>query len=162
VTSIDLFTWYDNYYIKDIEKEELMTDYVKLTGMAYWARLQSPDTKYLPPKFKVCLYLNDDNMKAFRATGMGLRPKTDDKGTFITLTRPVTKMFGGKEQEFGPPEVLDSSNKPFDGYVGNGSHIECTVAVYNTPLGKGHRLQRVKVLDLVEYVPATDAIPFSS
>ena len=140
----------------------MATTYKKLQGIAYWAKLQSPDTKFEPHKYKICLYLNDDNMAAFKASGMGLHPKTDDKGTFITLSRPLSKEFAGKTEVFGPPEVIAPDGTAFEGLIGNGSHVECTVVVYDTSKGKGHRLQRVKILDLVEYIPVTDAIPFAS
>lgn len=83
-------------------------------------------------------------------------------------------MIKGTTNEFGGPKIVDKDDSVMveyikgedgnGGYVwvrkgtptliGNGSEVEVTVAVYDTQMGKGQRLESVKVLDLIEYSPA--------
>jgi hypothetical protein len=54
---------------------------------------------------------------------------------------------------FGPPTVIDKDKNPVTALVGNGSKVTAKVAVYDTRMGKGHRLETVRVDELVEFVP---------
>jgi hypothetical protein len=85
---------------------------------------------------------------------MGVHWKTDKEGNeFIRLRRPVQKQIKGEMVEFDPPKVVDADGNdiPDDVLIGNGSEAVVNVAVYDAGRYKGHRLQAVKITNLVEY-----------
>lgn len=63
---------------------------------------------------------------------------------------------GGAVLDFasGPPKVVDDMGQPWDfatmGSIGNGSEVEVTFCVYPTAYSPGTRLEKVKVLNLVD------------
>lgn len=130
----------------------MTTQYIDVKGTTMWAKVVNPDTKYVPHKYKVPLILSQPELKKVKDSGITLRPKKTEDGVLVTFTRPVSKNIKGVETEFGPPEVL-MDGKPYDGFIGNGSEVTLNVSVYDTPLGKGHRLNKVIVHKLVEYNP---------
>lgn len=71
----------------------------------------------------------------------------------VKLKRPHLKIgAGGKVLDWagGQPKVVDAHDKPWDfetdGFIGNGSDVEVTVAVYTTKFSPGTRLEKVKVI----------------
>ena len=103
-------------------------------------------------------------------------------GEFYTFRRSCEKEFNDGKTFFCPPEVLDKDGKKLVTYqdskgetaytfkageevsqigdeilIGNGSLVEIDVLVFETKrFGKGHRLNSIKILDLIEYVPDED------
>lgn len=122
------------------------SQYVKFTGKCEWAQLQKPDPKY--DNYKITVYLDGANLDKFKKTGLQLEPKTTEQGVCVTFRRPSKKLIKSELVEFGPPKLSGDEGK----LVGNGSTVEVDVVVYDTIKGKGHRLEAVKVLNLVEYV----------
>jgi hypothetical protein len=57
--------------------------------------------------------------------------------------------------EWNPPK-LTLNGEPFDDLVGNMSKGEVIISVYDTDMGKGHRLESVNVTDLVRYERPSD------
>jgi len=129
----------------------MSTKYVYLRGKTKWAMVRKPDEKY--GNYKLNLYLNDASQKAFDDSGLQLEPKTDEDGKYYVFRRPHEKMIKKEIVEFGPPKVFNADNTEFDGLVGNGSEITVKVSVYDTMKGKGHRLESLRVEELVEYNP---------
>lgn len=127
---------------------------VYLRGIAKWAKLTTPD-----PKFKVYtldLYPDDPSWELYHQTDLELKEREDDEGgKFIKIRRPVEKLIKGEIVTFGPPKTLvpdgDGVAELGDKLVGNGSRVVAKVVVYDTPKGKGHRLETVLVEELVEY-----------
>jgi hypothetical protein len=125
-----------------------------IKGTAYWASIQTPNTKFEPVwSIDVC-QLDDSAKEILKADGLGdkIKNKADDRGDFITVKQKVT---GAKGQEFEAPRVVDANKRPFMELVGNGS----TVAVQYRPreweyagkAGIAADLKAVQVLDHVAY-----------
>lgn len=127
------------------------------TGTCKWAKVYVPDDRFPPPRYRVPLCLDADSRGRYNALGLQMRPKIDSEGDeLITFTRPVSRTFAGQERHFGPPKVIDSSGSLVrDQLIGNGSNVTLEVTVYdyvfNGRSGKGHRLETVKINNLVEY-----------
>jgi hypothetical protein len=104
--------------------------------------------------------------------------KSGVSGKYFQLVRQSFKMIKGAIVNFTGPVIEDKDGKTIVDYVnsegrrvysydnkdkanitrrgspillGNGTTVEITVAVYDTFKGKGHRLEAIRVLDLVEY-----------
>ena len=82
----------------------------------------------------------------------------------VKLSRPhVKRGAGGKVLEWagGPPKVVDVNDEPWDfdtdGFIGNGSDVEVTVAVYTTAFSPGTRLEKIKVITNVPIEPVVGA-----
>lgn len=126
---------------------------VYLTGIVKWAKVHKPDEKY--QNFSLNLYPDKDTWAVFAESGIGVTPKEDDDGKFITLRRPVQKVIKGELVKFGPPAVFDKDKKDITDLIGNGSRVTVKVAVFDTIKGKGHRMEAVRVDDLVKYSGGT-------
>jgi hypothetical protein len=127
----------------------MATAYYYLTGKAKWARLFTPDEKY--KNYKVDLLLDAESKKKFIESGMTMVPKMAEEGEYITFRRPEAKLIKNELVKFEAPPVLDTDGKPVDKLIGNGSDITIKVVVYDTVKGKGHRLEAVRVNELIEY-----------
>lgn len=152
----------------------MATSYINLVGKCSWAKVHKPDTKY--NNYAINLHLDKQSMEIFKNSGLQLQVKNDPVlGPFIALRRPVSKLIKGQLQEYGPPKVeeyYDNQYHPSTKLIGNGSIVQCNVAVYDTVKGKGHTLASVVILKLVEYTGGrgaplaydgdkdTDVIPF--
>lgn len=135
----------------------MATNYINLKGKLKWTQnIQNAD-EYGGNKFwKVTMYdLDEESMKAFKASGIRIRPKEDKDGdTLYTFRRPCSKQIKGEMIEFDPPAYVDNEGNPVTVRVANGSEATVNLAVYDAgAMGKGHRLQGVKVTKLIEYVP---------
>lgn len=131
----------------------MATNFIYLSGKAKWAKVRTPDEKY--DNYTIDLYPSKESWGEFKASGMEVRPKKSEDGEFITLRRPNTKLIKGEVVTFGPPKVLNPDETTFEGLIGNGSTVTLKVAVYDTMKGKGHRLEAVRVDDLVVYEGAS-------
>lgn len=127
----------------------MATKFYKFTGKCKWAKVYpgQEDEKY--GHFGINFY--PANVEEFKATGVQLKPRQDDDGTFFVLRRQPVKLIKGKLAELGAPVVLDSGNNAFNQPIGNGSTVTVEIAVYDTQKGKGHRLEKVRVDELVVY-----------
>ena len=149
-----------------------MTKTYFFSGKCKWARLNIPDEKY--KRYKINVYLDEASKKKFAESGSMLEWRRDEDGEFITFGRPESKLMRGEIVKFGPPEIVDSNGVALEEYVGNGSDVTVKVSIYDytfgKKVGKGTRLEAVRVNNLVPYVkqdksgaPATDkvqAVPF--
>lgn len=120
---------------------------IYLSGIAKWAKLQKPDEKF--DFYGLDLYLDDASIEKFDKSGLQLTKKTNEDGIFITLKRKPAALIKGELVKFGAPQVLTADNAAFAGIVGNGSEVTCKVNVYDTAKGKGHRLEAVRVDNLI-------------
>ena len=126
-------------------------------GKAVYPMLFKPDNYGGAERWKIGVALDDDSLLLFKNTG--LRLKVGELGGFdnvVTFRRPTQKTFNGEVVEFDPPKV---EGVPEGAAVGNGSEVEVVVTVYDTRMGKGHRLESVKVTKLVEYEGKTEQRP---
>lgn len=142
---------------------------VRLRGISYWARLyEGQEDEYNDKVFtKITVELDNESWEKYNKSRMKLRPRPvtsdDDAPDGITFRREVegkmVKSRTGKDKELGGgyPKVVDKNGDEMtsDQLIGNGSLVEVKVSVYDIPSRKlvGHRLEEVKVLELVPYEP---------
>ena len=133
----------------------MATSEIYLSGMCKWAKVHTPQNKYesTDKEWSINLYLDEVSKKAFDMSGLQLKKKEDEEGTFITLRRDVTKVINGDTLTFMKPAVLDGEGQPVTDMIGNGSEVTCKVDVFNTAKGMGHRLQAVRIDELEPYEP---------
>lgn len=97
------------------------------------------------------LELEQDQLNVVSESGSRLKPRVGEGGISIKFRRkhlhPSIPALGGA------PKVVDKDDQPWNPEVliGNGSTLEVFFTVYDTKMGKGTRLEGVRVLDLVEY-----------
>jgi len=137
----------------------MATKTVYLSGTCKWAKLAKPDEKY--NRYAINLYMDTKSEDVFKKSGMQNEVKKDKDGlAFISLGRPLEKLMKGEVVKFGPPVVLNVSNDPYPEddlpLIGNGSEVTCKVSVYDTMKGKGHRLEAVRIDNLVVYEGSED------
>ena len=142
----------------------MATKYLNLRGKLNWTNKLKDTDEYGGQTFwKVSLYdMDEESFAAFTSSGCRVKPKDDEGEQVYTFRRPTHKMIKGENVEFEPPLVVDAEGTPFDGSIGHGSEGIVNIAVYDTQMGKGHRLQGVKVVDLVEFVPDADSAGFAT
>ena len=133
----------------------MATKYIKFTGPCKWAKTRKPDEKY--NVYSINVYLDEATKDLYLKSGIQGKIKSDDDGEFVSFRRPVSKIIKGDLVQLGAPKVYTKDKKEAqDTMIGNGSLVECDVAVYDTIKGKGHTLQGVRILDLVEYAKPQD------
>lgn len=149
------------------------TAYLKFKGKVAWAKVYDPDDYEGEKQFKINFY--PDSIQALRDKGIQQKVKEDDggksgvSGEVMTFRRPVEKEFTrGEITKLLPPTIYDKDGKKIVWYkrtddgeierygepvlIGNGSYCELTLEVYPAGrMGKGARLNSVKIIDLIEY-----------
>lgn len=159
-----------------------MTTYITLKGRARWAQVYEPEEFMGDIRWKISIIPFDDaEMEKFKKSGLQQVPKEDAEGNFVITFRRSYKKAFPKDDEvtyFNPPEIRgavqvkyvnaetgevvrsfkksDKLNIEAQGEkvnIGNDSVVLVNLAVYEASKGKGHRLEQVTVLDLVEYNP---------
>jgi len=158
-----------------MEGQQMATRKIKLTGIAEWAKVfaENRDMLGFEEAYVGCdgactinLILDEANMALLKASKSMKRGKPDPEGRG-TMVNIIRKFNTGYAWQGGPPEVVKADGKPWDydidGTIGNGSTVEVIVTVYDTKMKSivGTRLDKVKVLKLIEYVPDDD-IPITS
>lgn len=123
-------------------------------GIAYWASVTTPNTKY-EPVYTVDLVVSDDVANDFEARGFKTKEITmNDEvvGKAITFKRKVNGPNGMVRQS---PKLLDANKVPIDELVGNGSKVRVQYSEWETSNKygdfKGLDFQAMQVLDLVQY-----------
>ena len=132
----------------------------KMTGTAMWAKVfphnkdKNEDFHGVGGAYVLDLIVDQQGEQEFKATGARTQPKVTDEGVAIKFKRKHTHHiadFGGA------PQVVDADGNDWDGtLIGNGSTVEVAYTVYDTKMGKGCRLEGVRVIDLVELPPLED------
>ena len=159
----------------------MATRRVKLTGIGEWAKVFAGNRDMLgydgayrefDGACTIDVILDEDNMAALKASRSIKKGKPDPQGRGH-LVRFIRKFNTGKDWDSGAPVVVKADDTPWDydvdGTIGNGSIVEVLLSVYDTskPNIVGTRLDKVKVLEHVEYVrdegdsppPSTDSKP---
>ena len=124
------------------------------TGKANWAKLTKADEKY--GYWGLDLVLDKDEWAKFKESGLQLKVnKTKEDEEYVSFRRPVQKVIKDELVDFDPPILVDQDNNIMENRpdVGNGSTVTCKVLVYDTTRGKGHRLEGVRIDNLVEFTP---------
>jgi len=149
---------------------------VKLTGISQWAKVFSQNrdmTGFKPTpdaigSYEDCngactidLIMDDDNYKILQAS-KSMKVGTDDdegRGKKVTFVR---KFDTGYDWSSGAPLVVKSDGGIWDfdvdGNIGNGSTVEVYLTVYDIKKygNTGTRLEKVRVIDHVEYIQPQD------
>jgi len=128
----------------------MATQFIQLSGKAKWAKVKPSQLDEQYNNWSICLYLNRDSMDKYMKSGLRLNFKEDEDGKYLTLRRPAEKRFGNDVVEFDPPGVW-KDGQAYTGTIGNGSQVTCKIEVYDTSRGKGHRLDGVRIDELVEF-----------
>lgn len=143
----------------------MATEIHYFTGKAKWAKVHEPDEKY--NNYQICLYMDEDSRARYDKSGLRLKDREDEDGEYIQFRRNHEGYYKGEEAHvFGPPTVLNEDGETITDLVGNGSDVTVKVEIYDTKMGRGHRMEAVRVNELVEYngaptvVAAEDEVPF--
>lgn len=128
-----------------------------IEGTAQWAKLfehnkdDNVDFHGEGGAYTVDVLIDKENMDKFTESGSRVKPKLGEDGISIRFKRkhnhPTIPELGG------PPKVVDAEGNDWDPEVaiGNDSKVRVAFSVYETRMGKGTRLNAVRVLELVEY-----------
>jgi hypothetical protein len=135
----------------------MATEIFYFKGKAKWAKVYRPDDEF--DNYKINVYLDKASKKLFTEAGTQLTPKSDEDGEYVTFRRDHSKMIKNELVVFGKPQVVDHDGLAFTNTIGNGSEVVVKVAVYDGRKGKGHRLEGVQVVNLVEYAGSGDSRP---
>lgn len=133
------------------------------SGKALFPHLSSPDTKFDKAGiWHVGLILDDESKAAYAASGIQVTPKPvkrDDPNSplYVRFSRKTQQIMKNELVKFAAPEVVDANNQPLSALVGNDSKLTVKVSVFDTMRGKGHRLDKVRVDELIEYKPEPKA-----
>ena len=112
--------------------------------------------------WKLSFYVDKATKKAIKDTGSKAQAKDDDgdrsgvEGEYFTFRRNTEMKKRGKTVKLEAPQVFSPEGDLYEEYpqgLGNGSTCEIEIEVYDAgKFGKGTRLNKVKILDIVEYV----------
>lgn len=135
----------------------MATEYYNIVGKCAWAKnLFVPDVSKYGKKWSLDVYPDPDGLEVYKETGMQLKPIKKpyfDGEVGYKFRRDVEKRINGEMQQFDPPTVKnkDGTDWPDNVSIGNGTVVEANIAVYDTVMGKGHRLMGVTILEHVPY-----------
>lgn len=147
----------------------MATRKVKLTGLSYWAKVfeDNRDLTGFEDALKdvggqTCIDVDLDateiaKLRKSKSMKKGTESPDNDGLTRVRFTRKWEDTYAG-----GAPKVVKADGTVWDfdedGAIGNGSKVEVVLSVYDTSRKSivGTRLEKVKVLELVEYNPSED------
>ncbi len=142
----------------------MATNTLYFTGKCQWAKLAKPDTKFDPAGvYAIDVFLDKDNLKKFNDSKMQLKLRHNETSDepYVTFKRPDKQMIKGEIVERGRPKIVDRDDNelPGDTIIGNGSTVTVKITTYDGAKGKGHRLEGVRIVDLVEFDKGNEDIP---
>ncbi len=120
-------------------------------GPVKWAKVYTHNhDEYGGVEFaSIDVYMDEENLERFQSSGSQLKLREDEEGAFVKFRRnienPINPDWGGV------PQVIDTEGDSFMELIGNGSVCTIKVTVYDTKMGKGTRLETVRVDEHVEY-----------
>ena len=118
-------------------------------GLAYWASVTTPNTKF-EPVYSVNLLVDDDIAKEFAKKGHKI--KQMNEGPSIVIKRKVTDKKGNTRPV---PKLVDANKQPITELIGNGSKVKVQYHEWETSNQygdfKGLDFQAMQVIDLVPY-----------
>ena len=138
-----------------------------LTGIGEWAKVfeDNRDMKGFEGAWEefngactIDMILDDENMQILR-NSKSMKKGTPDPEGRGTKVRLIRKFETGRDWDSGAPVVTKSDGSKWnyeeDGTIGNGSTVQVTLSVYDTSRKGivGTRLDRIKVINHVEYQP---------
>ena len=145
----------------------MATRKVVLTGIGEWAKVfeDNRDMKGFEGAWEefngactIDMILDDENMQILR-NSKSMKKGTPDPEGRGTRVRLIRKFETGRDWDSGAPVVTKSDGSKWnyeeDGTIGTGSTVQVTLSVYDTSRKGivGTRLDRIKVINHVEYQP---------
>ena len=145
----------------------MATRKVVLTGIGEWAKVfeDNRDMKGFEGAWEefngactIDMILDDENMQILR-NSKSMKKGTPDPEGRGTRVRLIRKFETGRDWDSGAPVVTKSDGSKWNyeeaGTIGNGSTVQVTLSVYDTSRQGivGTRLDRIKVINHVEYQP---------
>lgn len=142
----------------------------KVKGKSMWAFLTTADTKY-DPCWRIAVIISADEARKLHELGIRYsrtdeikNPEEAAMGPYkVTLRRYCEKRGKAKGQPNDPPILVDVDEAPFTQILGNGSEVIVEFDTYSWSYtdkktkqqnsGTSADLKKVKVVELVEYVP---------
>lgn len=119
-------------------------------GIAYWASITTPNTRF-EPKYSINLVVDNDTAQTLKNEGFSVKFDKEE-GPTITMKRNVSGPNGMVRKA---PTLMDRDKNKLDCLVGNGSRVRVQAKPWeitrNGQAFKGLELQAVQVLDLVQY-----------
>lgn len=134
----------------------MATKYIKVPGKIAWANtLRVPDTYNGAERYTCQLYPTEEGLKILKDSGCGLQFGSEKWAVFegekyVKPRRDAEKIIKNEVVTFGPPKIT-MNGADYDGMIGNGSVVEASLAIYDAGRYKGHRLESIRILDLIEY-----------
>ena len=121
------------------------------SGKCEWAKVQEPDKKY--NHYCIDVILDEESWDVYNRSGLKLKIRENEKGEkSVRFRRDVEKVFNGETVSLGKLKVINANEEKLEALVGNGSAVTVKVSTYDTKtMGKGHRLEAVRVNELVTY-----------
>lgn len=132
----------------------MATKYIDFEGTISWANSKYGGLFEVDPKFdnyKANFYLNPKSWSLYKDSGLRLKTYNDEMGDYVQFKRRKDQIIGGKPEYMGPPKVFFEEGIEPTKDIGNGSSFRATVSVFDTRNGKGHRLERVIITDLIKF-----------
>ena len=145
----------------------MATRKVVLTGIGEWAKVfeDNRDMKGFEGAWEefngactIDMILDDENMQILR-NSKSMKKGTPDPEGRGTRVRLIRKFETGRDWDRGAPVGTKAEGSKWnyeeDGTIGNGSTVQVTLSVYDTSRKGivGTRLDRIKVINHVEYQP---------
>lgn len=161
------------------------TKYIKVPGIASWNHVYKPDEFMNAQNYKVTLIVNAATkalIEKYNLQGKFTPHESGDET--YTFRRPAEKLIKKKWVSFAPPVIYDKNGKVLCEYkyngevvasvndlveydkfeptgeqplIGHGSEVILDVCVYPSIKGNGARLQSIKLIDLIEFIPESSA-----
>ena len=150
--SIDWFV--ADYDLGKTKGKRMGTTEHTIEGIASWAKITVPDDFNGVKRWKINIAMDDANLKIYKASGCRVGVKDEENGPTVSLSKKCEAPKWATTWE-APKVTLNGAD--FDGLIGNGSKVKVSFSVYDTSMGKGHRLGNIDILDLVPYVRDEDA-----
>lgn len=159
----------------------MATKYGKIKGLVNWAKVYEPDVAFADSKWKMDFYpLDETEWAVVDNLGLSMRKRDDEEMDmkYIKLSRPTEKKYKNELTAFCPIRITaqdgttiqdthDKDGKVLKSFrilddpertsigervlIGNGSEIEVEVIAYDTSVGRGHRIEAIKIRELVKY-----------
>lgn len=162
--------------------------YIDMVGKIFWAKVYEPDMAFGSSNYKIDFQPdNDADWEKFNKSGIQKKVNEDERGRYFQLVRPAYKLIKGAVVNFTSPIIYDKEGKVIVDWIsketgkriysydlkdkenverrgtpvtiGNGSTVRVTVNVFDTIKGKGHRLDAIKILDLIEFKRDPNVLP---
>ena len=152
----------------------MASKWINVKGRVRWCKVYEADEYAGAKRYVLNFYPeNQKEWDVIDKAGIQLEPKDDDLGKFIRVRRDFKRTFGDDLVFFTPPKITGAVNVNYTNekgdeikqfskgdtvervgeptLIGNESYVMLNICVYDTRQGKGHRLEAINVIDLVEY-----------